>query len=60
MEGDRLWIDLPTEHGIHNAAYHNYGSFYGFLLYYGNWKLKLKGGIESMSVLINLSEKHQE
>ena len=33
MDGDQIWIELPDEHGIHNAPYHNYASFYGYLLY---------------------------
>ena len=32
-EGDRLWIELPDQYGIHNALYHNYASFYGFMLF---------------------------
>jgi len=31
--GDRLWVQLPDGYGMHNAPYHNYASFYGYLLY---------------------------
>ena len=31
--GDRLWVELPDGYGMHNAPYHNYASFYGYLLY---------------------------
>ena len=31
--GDKVWVELPDGYGIHNAHYHNYASFYGFLLY---------------------------
>ena len=32
-ENDQLWIELPDEHSMHNAPYHNYASFYGYLVY---------------------------
>jgi len=32
-KGDKVWIELPDGYGIHNALYHNYASFYGYLLY---------------------------
>ena len=32
-QGDQLWVELPDQHGIHNAPYHNYASFYGFLIF---------------------------
>lgn len=31
--GDRVWVELPDGYGMHNALYHNYASFYGYLLY---------------------------
>jgi C1q domain len=31
--GDRVWIELPDGYGMHNALYHHYASFYGYLLY---------------------------
>ena len=31
--GDQLWIELPDQHGLHNAPYHNYASFYGYLIF---------------------------
>lgn len=31
--GDRVWVELPDGYGMHNALYHHYASFYGYLLY---------------------------
>ena len=31
--GETLWIELPDQHGLHNAPFHNYASFYGYMLY---------------------------
>ena len=33
IEGDKLWVELPDQYGLHNAPYHNYATFYGYLLY---------------------------
>lgn len=33
--GDKVWVELPDGYGLHNALYHNYASFYGFIIYPG-------------------------
>ena len=32
QEGDKLWVELPDQYGLHNALYHNYASFWGVLI----------------------------
>jgi len=32
-EGDQIWVELPDAHGLHNAQFHNYASFYGYMLF---------------------------
>ena len=32
-EEDKLWLIMPDQHGMHNALYHNYASFYGYLIF---------------------------
>ncbi|KAK2149743.1 hypothetical protein LSH36_438g01000 [Paralvinella palmiformis] len=32
-EGEDVWIELADGYGVHNALYHNYASFYGYLLF---------------------------
>ena len=33
--GDRVYVELPDQYGLHNAPYHNYATFYGYLLFQG-------------------------
>lgn len=33
QRGDRLWVELPDQYGLHNAPYHNYATFYGYMLF---------------------------
>ncbi len=32
-EGDRVRVELPVDYGLHNALFHNYATFYGFLIF---------------------------
>ena len=33
VESDKVWVELASGYGLHNAPYHNYATFYGHLLY---------------------------
>ena len=32
-EGDKAWLIMPDQHGMHNALYHNYASYFGYLVF---------------------------